>query len=175
MHSDLLQQAESLARLDPRGAPRQATLRRAVSSAYYAIFHYLVDESCRAIMGTQHSQQGYRHALARSFVHTTMKSACGSFGGGQLPDTIVKSLPKDPKGKYTVAAAIQNISSLFKEVQLKRYLADYDLSERFQRFEVLALIQQVEQHIQEFSAVPQSNDRQFFLICPLTWKELANR
>jgi len=92
MHSDLLQQAESLARLDLRGAPRQANLRRAVSSTYYALFQ-----------------------------------------------------------------------------------ADYDLSERFQRFEVLALIQHVDQHIQEFSAVPQSNDRQFFLISLLTWKELANR
>ncbi|HQZ68834.1 MAG TPA: hypothetical protein PLY87_27290 [Planctomycetaceae bacterium] len=48
MHFDLLQQAESLARLDQRGAPRQANLRRAVSSTYYALFHFLVDESCKA-------------------------------------------------------------------------------------------------------------------------------
>ena len=175
MHADLLQQAESLARLDQRGAPRQANLRRAVSSAYYALFYYLVDEACRAVMGSQHSQQGYRHALARSFVHSTMKSACGSFGRTQLPDTIVKSLPEDPNGKYPVADEIKNISSLFKEIQLKRHQADYDLSEKFQRSEVLALIQEVEQQVQDFSKLPRSDDRQFFLICLLTWKELANR
>ena len=175
MYSDLLQQAESLARLDQRGAPRQANLRRAVSSAYYALFHFLIDEACRAIVGTQHSQQGYRHSLARSFVHTTMKSACGSFGGAQLPEAVVKSLPKDPNGKYVVAAVIKKISGVFKEVQLKRHQADYDLSERFRRSEVLTLIEEVEQQIQDFSTLPRSDDRQFFLICLLTWKELASR
>jgi len=104
-----------------------------------------------------------------------MKSACGSFGSSQLPDSVVKSLPKDPNGKYVVAAVIKNISSLFKEVQLKRHQADYDLSERFRRSEVLALIEEVEHQIQDFSTLARSDDRQFFLICLLTWKELANR
>lgn len=52
-HDDLLRQAERLAKLDPK-RPRQANLRRAVSSAYYALFHFLVDQSCRAAIGTQH-------------------------------------------------------------------------------------------------------------------------
>ena len=52
---------------------------------------------------------------------------------------------------------------------------DYDLSERFRRSEVLSLVQQVGQHIQAFTALPLSDDRQFFLICLLPWKELANR
>jgi len=175
MHADLLNQAESLAKLDQRGAPRQANLRRAVSSAYYALFHFLVDEVCCAIMGTQHSQQGYRYALARSFVHTTMKAACASFGSTQLPDTVVKSLPKNAGGKYIVPAAIKNICQTFKELQFIRHQADYDLSERFLRSEVLVLIQEVEQKIQAFSAVPPSNDRQFFLVSLLAWKEMANR
>ena len=104
-----------------------------------------------------------------------MKSACGSFGSTQLPETVIKSLPKDPSGKYLVADGIKNISRLFKEIQLKRHQADYDLSEKFQRSEVLALIQEVEQQVQDFSTLPRSDDRQFFLICLLTWKELANR
>ena len=175
MYADLLKQAESLAKLDHRGAPRQANLRRAVSSAYYALFHFLVDEACRAIIGTQHSQQGYRYALARSFVHTTMKAACSSFGSTQLPDTVVKSLPKDGIGKYAVSAAIKDICQTFKELQFIRHQADYDLSERFLRSEVLVLIQEVEQKIQAFLATPPSNDRQFFLVSLLAWKEMANR
>jgi len=38
LHADLLDQAEQLAQLDPR-RPKQANLRRSVSSAYYALFH----------------------------------------------------------------------------------------------------------------------------------------
>lgn len=44
MHWDLLQQARQLATLDLK-KPKQANLRRAVSSTYYAIFHFLVRES----------------------------------------------------------------------------------------------------------------------------------
>ena len=46
MYADLLSQAELLARKEPR-RPRQASLRRAVSSAYYALFHFLVGEVSR--------------------------------------------------------------------------------------------------------------------------------
>ena len=44
LHADLLEQAEQLAQLDPR-RPKQANLRRAVSSAYYALFHLLTWEA----------------------------------------------------------------------------------------------------------------------------------
>jgi hypothetical protein len=44
LHANLLQQAEHLAQLDPT-RPTQANLRRAVSSAYYALFHLLASET----------------------------------------------------------------------------------------------------------------------------------
>ncbi len=175
MYRDLIEQADTLARLGGQGAPRQANLRRAVSSAYYAVFHYLVDAACRAILGTQHAQQAYRYALSRAFVHATMKAACSSFAGTQLPEAVAKPLPKDATGRYSIAPEIQQIAALFKELQQKRYLADYDLSERFKRSEVLTLIEQVAQQIENFGGLPASNDRQFFLVSLLVWKELSNR
>lgn len=47
MHDDLLAQAEALARLDAK-KPKQVNLRRAISSAYYAVFHCLVHHACCA-------------------------------------------------------------------------------------------------------------------------------
>jgi len=41
---DLLEQAYHLARRE-RKNPTQASLRRAVSTAYYALFHLLIDEA----------------------------------------------------------------------------------------------------------------------------------
>ena len=44
LQQDLLRQARDLATKEPR-RPSQASLRRAVSAAYYALFHLLVDEA----------------------------------------------------------------------------------------------------------------------------------
>jgi len=40
IHADLLAQAKQLARKEPQ-RPRQASLRRAVSAAYYALFQMI--------------------------------------------------------------------------------------------------------------------------------------
>ena len=154
MHKDLLEQAQTLARIDIKGKPKQANLRRAVSAAYYSLFHFLVDEACRGILGRQHTQQGFRRSLARAFVHTTMKNACGSFAKGQLPASVIKALPKNQTGIYAVSKAIMSIADTFGELQKKRHLADYDLSERFKRSEVLTLIEQVEAHLADFEKRP---------------------
>ncbi len=175
MYKDLLKQARTLAIIDTRGKPKQANLRRAVSALYYALFHFLVDGACRGILGTQHTQQGFRYSLARAFVHATMKDACRSFLGGTLPESVKKPLPKNASGVYVVDKPIRNIATTFVELQRRRHLADYDLSESFKRTEVLTLIEQVEAHLADFEKLPASDDRQFFLVCLLSWKELTNR
>jgi uncharacterized protein (UPF0332 family) len=43
-HDDLLRQALQLIHQEPRN-PKQASLRRAVSTAYYALFHLLISEA----------------------------------------------------------------------------------------------------------------------------------
>ena len=49
LHLDLLRQARHLATREPR-RPSQASLRRSVSTAYYALFHLLVDEAVRRMV-----------------------------------------------------------------------------------------------------------------------------
>ena len=44
LHADLLKQARHLSTKEP-SRPSQASLRRAISAAYYALFHRLVDEA----------------------------------------------------------------------------------------------------------------------------------
>ena len=46
LHGDRLAQARHLVTKEPQ-RPKQASLRRAVSSAYYAQFHLLTDASSR--------------------------------------------------------------------------------------------------------------------------------
>jgi uncharacterized protein (UPF0332 family) len=174
VYEDLLSQAEALARLDAK-KPKQANLRRAVSSAYYAVFHYLVHEACSVQIGTQHVQAPFRHVLGRAFAHSVMKQACMSFGGGTLKDAVIKGLPRNPAGHYVIPQVIQDVAKTFAELQEKRHLADYDLTERFRRADVLALIKQARNHVEHFAALASSDDKKFFLACLWAWKELTNR
>ncbi len=104
-----------------------------------------------------------------------MKLACASFGGGTLKDAVIKGLPRNPSGNYPIPAAIQDLASAFLELQEKRNLADYDRRERFKRSDVLILIEQAKNYVVEFSKLPMSDDKKFFLACLWAWKELTNR
>src|SRR5580658_2808224 len=66
---DLLELARHLA-LEPTGA-RQACLRRAVSTAYYALFHLLISEAT-----LNWGRPELRSELGRFFEHGRMRSAC---------------------------------------------------------------------------------------------------
>src|SRR5216684_8102629 len=66
---DLLELAKDLANLHPKN-PHQASLRRAVSTAYYALFHLLISEAT-----SNWSRPELRAILARVFDHGPMKQA----------------------------------------------------------------------------------------------------
>ena len=74
---DLLAQAQMLATREPK-KPRQASLRRAVSSAYYALFHQLVDAASRQLVSGSDNTR-LRHRVSRSFRHNEMKNTCKDF------------------------------------------------------------------------------------------------
>ena len=59
-----LAQARLLALQDPT-RPQQANLRAAVSRAYYAIFHFLIEEANRFYLGTTPENEGFRDLLGR--------------------------------------------------------------------------------------------------------------
>jgi len=170
VHEDLLDQAFTLATIDVR-RPKQANLRRAISSAYYAVFHLLIDEACRVQIGAAHDQKPFRQVLGRAFIHGVMKDACKSFAGGTLKKGVSKGLP----GGFTIPREIQDLAAMFVDLQDKRHLADYDLTERFKRSEVLMLIADLRQQSQNFRNLAPSNVKLFFLACLWAWKELANR
>jgi hypothetical protein len=170
VHDDLLEQALKLATLDTK-KPKQASLRRAISAAYYAVFHLLVDEACRVQIGAQHNQAPFRQVLGRAFTHGVMKEACKSFGGGTLKKGVAKGLPVS----FTIPGEIREFADTFVELQGKRHLADYDLTERFKRSDVLTLIAEVRKQCENFGNLSPSSEKRFFLACLWAWKELANR
>ena len=109
-HHELLQQANELAH---KSDPNQADLRRAVSSAYYALFHLLVSETIR-----HWSLDSSRNALSRMFDHALMKRASNRLSDPRL-------FPFTGENPAVVGDA-KTVASTFVELQNKRHIADYD-------------------------------------------------
>ena len=140
---DLLQQAEHLATKE-RKKPRQASLRRAVSDAYYALFHLLVEDCCRQLI-TGADAQALRDQVARAFVHAEMQRTSKAFASAGLAPAVQACLGGPlPREVQLVAAA-------FVELQEARHEADYNLAKRLTRTETLDLIQRSSQAFQNWT------------------------
>jgi uncharacterized protein (UPF0332 family) len=125
-HDDLLEQAQHLAKRERR-RPRQASLRRAISSAYYALFHLLIDE---AVFKWKIAAQ--RPQLARIFEHARMNAASERVLNARLfPFT-----GQDP----AQVAHLKRIATIFRELYEERQAADYDTATQWSRTDVLDLI-----------------------------------
>ncbi len=163
LHTDLLAQARHLLRKEPR-RPKQASMRRAVSAAYYALFHLLVYESSKTfISGTAHA--GLRALAARAYEHGTMKQASTAFAAGGLPPTLQQILPGG------TPAEIRNIAAVFVDLQFARHRADYDVTVKLTRQDAQALIGQVEQAFQNWQTVRKDPASRVFLAALLLWRQ----
>ena len=119
LSDDLLEQANHLANREPK-RPRQASLRRAVSTAYYSLFHLLVSS---AISQWKSPQQ--RAQMARGFEHRAMKEASKKIPNKQV----------DPADVF-VADHLKIVAKAFVELQQHRHAADYSYVEKWSRTEV---------------------------------------
>lgn len=130
--SDLLDQAQFLATWE-RAEARQASLRRAVSTAYYGLFHFLIEEASSALMPA--SPKGLRATFRRTFEHRTMKSACEAIWRVQAsaaPEALLE-LPLEPE--------LRAMARVFVDLQAARQSADYDLVHPVTRVEALGYIE----------------------------------
>lgn len=131
---DLLEQARHLARREPK-RPRGASLRRAISTAYYALFHLLTEEaSTFLIAGARPERAALRLTVRRALAHSDMKA--------------VSNAVRDPNSKVTrvwlagmpVPLDLKDVAQAFVELQEARHQADYDLGKSFTRREVADLL-----------------------------------
>lgn len=128
-----------------RGKPSQVSLRRATSSAYYALFHCLARNCADLLVGGTNATRS-RHAWRqtyRALEHGFAKSAC--------KDGIISQFPK----------AVEDFANSFVSLQEKRHAADYDPSIRLTKSEVIADIQTANAAIFEFQKVPLKDRRAF--------------
>lgn len=114
-----------------RGQPRNTNLRRATSSAYYALFHAVA----LAVAGEAlpNSTDEERYGYARYVNHSAIKQACDWVSGNAPPRHL----------EYVATRLRQNrdlssVASAFVTLQEQRELADYDHRADFTRPTTLA-------------------------------------
>jgi len=72
----LFQQAERLAESASAGPTRQADLRRAISSAYYGLFHFILTCLADEMVGVMQRGSGRYTLVYRSIDHRALKDLC---------------------------------------------------------------------------------------------------
>jgi len=167
LHKDLIGQARSLATLD-KGKPKQANLRRAVSSAYYAVFHLLVAEGA-ATIGSRLDAAG-RAKVSRAFGHADMKEVCRAYAKAVSDVGFKPEIA--PLLTFPVEDGIREVSQVFVELQEARHSADYDVASKWTRLDVLALITSVEDAFikwKSVKAVPNAKIFLFDLLLRRSW------
>jgi hypothetical protein len=136
-----------LANLEP-GTPKQASLRRAVSTAYYALFHLLIDE---AVGNWNVPRQ--RSTLARTFEHSKMRNVCQDH---------VKDFYK--AGSPTVGVQLKNVAEAFNILREQRHTADYDNAFDWLRTDAIAQVDLASGAFKNWRAIRTTDAAQDFLL-----------
>ncbi|MGO9262884.1 MAG: hypothetical protein ACLQU1_42385 [Bryobacteraceae bacterium] len=153
----LLEQARHLVRRE-KTRPRQASLRRAVSTAYYALFHMLIGEAT-----LNWKQVDQRDLLARFFEHGKMKTA--SDKRRAQCDRFLNSSPKPVPGpELDCMRHLHRVAYTFSDAQQQRLAADYDNAMQWTRSDVVALIKDVDSAFQSWRAIREEPAAQAYLI-----------
>jgi hypothetical protein len=160
LHDDLLDQAEHLARLDPF-RPKQANLRRAITSACYALFHLLTLETSALYA----AGPALAARINRTLNHPEMKKASAMIANDKLPRAL-----QPLGGGYSTPSDLKIVANTFMELQEARHAADYDLSRTFRRQEALDFVASAREAFQAWERVRKTDDARVYLASFLLWK-----
>lgn len=145
----LLEQAERLAQAPANGAPRQADKRRAVSAAYYAMFHAVAQLVGSTLVGAAHQSQPRYVVLYRSVAHGQVKI---------ILQELLKPAPSAAWRSYFPAggfgADLRAFAAILLNLLRKRHLADYDPSYRLSAAEALESVSEARRGLERLRAAP---------------------
>lgn len=145
-HDDLIQHAIFLSELNLPHEPKQVDLRRAVSAAYYGLFHLLTTE---AAQNWKHQSQ--RDRFARLFDHGRMKTCSSRVSS--------RPLSVDP-----AATDLKLVADSFVKLQQARHTADYDNSHVWSRTQVWDVICEAGDAMAAWSNIRETDIAQDYLL-----------
>jgi len=155
---ELLEHARFLANLDER-TTTQANIRRAISAAYYAVFHLLAAEVAAQV--SPDLPAGLRERTQRALDHIQMVKVAKAFSLEGA--TKVKDLPDDIVLPNPVSRELALVGSRFRRLQDERHAADYDVSKHFDPTDALNQVQEAEEVFKDWKIERNSRNATVFL------------
>lgn len=164
MHAELLAHARLLTTLDPE-SPKQVNLRRAISAAYYSVFHLLAHEVSQALLPSpKHSSE--RLLLVRALSHDEVRNVSERIRKGE-------NLPAF--GTIKAPAQLREVAEHAYELQGARNTADYDPSKTYTLTETVAYVERAERTFAAWAEIRHHDDARLFLALLLTRRNLQSR
>lgn len=152
----LFDEADRLVVPPPDGAPRQVDLRRAISAAYYGLFHFCLGAAADEFIGVGQRATSRYALVYRSIDHRTLKDICAEAKKRAPP---AKYAPYIPAGGFD--PNIQAFSTAAIELQEKRHMADYDPLTKFRTSDAKLAVGTAEAPFADFKARTWSIARHF--------------
>jgi hypothetical protein len=151
----LLDRAERLI-ASARGAPRQVDLRRAISDAYYALFHAASAAVADEFVGTSKQSSPLYGLVYRRIEHRPLRQLCEDISRRMIPSKYLPYFPQRGPG-----GGVLEFAAAVADLQPKRHAADYDPALRVSVSDARLAIDTARRAVSEFHT--QRRWRQEFL------------
>ena len=158
--ADLIRHARTLiteVSAQPASVPDDVIARRALSSAYYGLFHRLTTAGATPFAP---GGDALRFQAARAFSHAAMRKVCDAYVRSPerpFPPSLEQLNPSKPDPRLT------RVASTFALLQEGRYSADYDLSAAIQTAYAARLVSLAETALADFDAIQSLSETTTFL------------
>jgi hypothetical protein len=130
--------------------PRQADLKRAISSAYYGLFHAVLTRAADQIVGTGKRSTNLYELVYRSADHARLKAVCN-----QIANESSKIAPYMPSARF--GTEIKDVARAIVDMQEKRHTADYNPLFRATRSGVKLSLREARAALQKFQTAPEAD------------------
>jgi uncharacterized protein (UPF0332 family) len=151
----------------PAGRPRQADLKRAISAAYYGLFHIAITAGTEVLIGANHQDPLYG-LIYRSVDHRRLRELC---------EEVIKPKPSTKYAPYLPSSGIGPdliaFATAVKQLQEERHTADYDPSASISRSNALASIATAQSAVRRFKAADANAQAAF--LCLLFFQPRSGR
>lgn len=145
----LLEQARRLIVAPPSGPPRQVDIRRAISAAYYGIFHTVLIAAADSVVGRVHRSSARYALVYRSIDHRNFKTVLGDILKSQVPPAYRALAPRDG-----FAPSIRTFAEAAVSLQVRRHAADYDPLPRFRTADAIVAIEMATAALKSWQDAP---------------------
>jgi hypothetical protein len=142
----LFEQAGRLVVSPSAGPPRQVDLRRAISAAYYGLFHAILTAAADQFVGVSKRSTSQYSLVYRSLDHRKLRDICADVKKQNLPPRLARHAPPNGFGPD-----IEAFAAAVLELQEQRHHADYDPSIRIKSSDAVSAINSARSALRRFA------------------------